>query len=97
MSKYICEACNKPKPIDTDALQIGDEVNFTIEQIGMRSTKFISKKGVIGDAYGDICRVDTKARSYTVKRESLTPSDAPSPLTWCFGECECVKEAEAHV
>lgn len=94
MSKYICSTCNKPKPIDTSALQVGDEVNFTVKTIGRNTANFRSKTGVIEAIEGDDCRVVSKGKAHVVKRDSLTPSDAPSPLTWCFGECKCAKEVK---
>lgn len=89
MSKYICDTCNKPKPIDTSALQVGDEVNFTVQSVGKKSASFRSKTGVITVIDGDNCCVETKREVHVVDRKSLTPSDAPSPLTWVFGECKC--------
>jgi len=94
MSKYICEACNKPKPIDTSALQVGDEVNFTVQVIGRKSASFRSKAGVITAIDGDKCRVESKGSAHILDRENLTPSDAPSPLTWIFGQCECQPAGE---
>ncbi len=57
MSKYICDTCKKPKPIDTSALQVGDKVNFTVRSIGRSSASFKSKSGVIEAIDGDMCSV----------------------------------------
>ena len=94
MSKYICSTCNKPKPIDTSALQVGVKVNFTVQSLGRKSASFRTKTGVITIIDGDQCSVETKGGVHVVDRRSLTPSDAPSPLTWIFGECKC-QPAEA--
>ena len=92
MSKYICDTCNKPKPIDTSALQIGDKVNFTVRSIGRSSASFKSKSGVIEAIEGDMCSVKYGSNTRVIKRDALTPHDAPSPLTWIFGGCECNPE-----
>jgi len=92
MSKYICDTCNKPKPIDTSLLKVGDAVNFTVQSIGRKTAGFRSKTGVITAIEGDKCCVETKGAVHVVDRDSLTPSDAPSPLTWIFGGCECKQE-----
>ena len=55
MSKYICEKCSKPKPIDTDALQVGDEVKFTVKLIGRKSVEYKTRTGVITEIDGDFC------------------------------------------
>lgn len=89
MSKYICETCNKPKPIDTSALQVGDEVNFTVQSVGKKSASFRSKTGVITDIKDGLCFIDVKGVEHVSRLDSVTPSDAPSPLTWIFGECKC--------
>ena len=92
MSKYICDTCNKPKPIDTSALQVGDKVNFTVQSIGRSSSSFKSKSGVIEAIEGDMCSVKYGSNTRVINRDALTPHDAPSPLTWIFGGCECNPE-----
>lgn len=89
MSKYICEKCNKPKPIDTDALQVGDKVKFTVKLIGRKSVEYKTRTGVITEIDGDFCSIESNGDIRVVKRGELTPSDAPSPMTWILGECEC--------
>lgn len=90
MSKYICNTCNKPKLPDSSALKVGDTVNFTVSVVGIKKTAFRSKSGKITHIDGDDCRIETKQGSvYVQKLENITPDDAPSPLTYIFGECKC--------
>ena len=97
MSKYICEACNKPKPIDTSALQVGDNVEFHVQVIGLNSTSTRSKTGVITAIDGDTCRIDSNGATHIMSRDGLTPSDAADLLAYIFGQCECQPaEAEAQ-
>lgn len=90
MTNWNCEMCSKPKLPDPKALKIGDEVNFTVKSIGRNTASFQSKTGEIIDFDGDEAFIETKAgRVVRRPRESLTPSDAPSPLTYIFGYCQC--------
>lgn len=92
MSKYMCDTCNKPKLPDTSKLKVGDEVNFTVQSLGLKTASFRSKTGVITAIEGNNCCVETKAAVHVLELDSLTPSDAPSPLTYIFGACECNRE-----
>jgi hypothetical protein len=93
MAKYFCDTCNKPQRIDPTTLQVGDEVNFTVSTIGRSKASFKSRAGTITAIYGDKCSIETgrgKNKTIIVRSLSeLTPSDAPSPLTYAFGECKC--------
>lgn len=89
--KYFCDKCDKPQRIDPTTLKVGDEVNFTVSTIGRSTASFKSRTGKITVIEGVNCCVETKTKVHVLPLNELTPSDAPSPLTYAFGECKCVQ------
>lgn len=94
MKNYNCPTCGKIIPVDRLAIKAGDEVTFCKVTNNARSTRFSSKEGVVSDRTGDVVIVTHKKQSIPMHISDVTPSDAPSPLTYAFcGTCECAKEA----
>lgn len=89
MDKYHCNTCDKKKLPDPSTLKVGDKVNFTVQTLGRKQSSFKSKQGVITAIDGEHCSVESGSQIHVLKLENITPADAPSPLAYIFGHCEC--------
>lgn len=96
MNNYRCKKCDKFIPVDQSKINPGDKVNFTkVVKKGQR-IRMTSVTGIVADASGDACDVRYRGGILRLKRNELTPVDAPSQLTYAFcGTCDCQPTAAA--
>jgi len=92
--KYHCPVCGKLKRIEGPVtMALGDKVNFTITAVNGREVRAKAAKGTLVELQPLSAIVSCKGVLHQVKRDSVTPEDAPNPLTYAFSElCECPKE-----
>lgn len=96
--KYHCQSCGKLKRIEGPVtMALGDKVNFTITAVNGRKVRAKAAKGTLVELQRLSAIVSCKGVLHQVKRDSVTPEDAPNPLTYAFSElCECPKEVAAE-
>lgn len=102
MSKYHCECGGLILP-DFDAFQVGDEINFMIENRkplggGKVSVNQKAFTGVIKKIAGDDIEVRSQGKNYSFYRYEITPKEAPGPIEYFrIGKCRCELDKEKNL
>lgn len=100
-NKYWCPKCDKPFPPENFSIQVGDRVDYTVQQVGdddndERFIRFSSEEGDVLKIEGEsafIACEDGDEEWFPL--DSLTLSAAPNVLTMVFtGVCECKTKEE---
>lgn len=91
--KWKCNVCKYPKLPNPNDLKVGDTVNYTVQIKAKNTVRMSSKSAVIKSIHGDEVILYSKGKFISSDIQSLTPEDAPSPLTYIFGACKCDQES----
>lgn len=94
MRKYWCPVCEKPIPADQLAVNVGDNVNITIEKTkttpSRTTVQIVNRVGKVTVIEDDIAAVIYRGNVYWIPVKELVPAGAPSGIARAmFGECEC--------
>ncbi|EEY78940.1 hypothetical protein HMPREF0012_01809 [Acinetobacter calcoaceticus RUH2202] len=90
MKNYNCSTCKKMIPVDRSEIKAGDEVSFCKVTQTSKSARFSSREGIVECREGDVVLVKYRKELIPLNIKDVSPSDAPSPLTYAFvGTCGC--------
>lgn len=95
--KNYCEVCDKPLPKALFSIQVGDEVEYTVQKIGNGQIGFSAETGEVIELKGNralIACEDGELDWFDIA--VLTLESIPNDITRALlGECECETHKES--